>query len=245
MPIPDPGSAGNARPSRSVGPSEFPHMPSGHPDSSPRSRPHAAADPIEPRLAAALRPVAGGDGLEARILEATAGPLTEAAAADRAMAARLREALAPPSEAVAGLAGRVHAASVAGLPSSASPRLETAATWDQPAVVGRITAARAVAGRLAMAASVGLLAVLGWWTTRPSVGPVAGPGGPLAAAPVERLLVADVSRLEDPSWASLESVYAIETELAMLDRWDVGSYAEVAGEIEAIIPEFLLADPGR
>ena len=92
-----------------------------------------------------------------------------------------------------------------------------------------------------MAASVGLLAVLGWWTTRPT----AGPTGPLAASPVDRLLASDASVLEDPSWASLESVYAIEAELAMLERWDVGSYAEVAGEIEAIIPDFLLADPGR
>lgn len=241
MRIPDPGSAGNARPSRGVEPPEFPHMPSGHPDSSPRTRPPAAADPIEPRLAAALRPASGGDGLEARILEATAGPLTEAAAADRAMAARLQAALAPPTEAVSGLAGRVHAASVAGLSPAASP----ATSPDRPAVLGRISAARAMAGRVAMAASVGLLAVLGWWTTRPPAGPVGGPGGPLAAAPVERLLASDVTRLEDPSWASLESVYEIEAELAMLDRWDVGSYAEVAGEIEAIIPEFLLADPGR
>lgn len=236
MQVPDPGSSGNVRRSRGVAPPEFPRMSSGHPDPSPRHRPRSAADPVELRLAAALRPVSGGDGLEERILAATVGPLTAVAAADRAMAARLGAALAPPREAAAGLPGRVYAASVGGLPVAAS-----AAFHDRAAVAGRITTAGAVAGRLAMAASVGLLAVLGWWTTRPT----AGPTGPLAASPVDRLLASDASVLEDPSWASLESVYAIEAELAMLERWDVGSYAEVAGEIEAIIPDFLLADPGR
>ncbi len=221
-------------------------MSSGHPDPSPRHRPRSAADPIELRLAEALRPASGGDGrgggLEDRILAATAGPLAAAAAADRAMTLRLEAALAPPLAASAGLESRVYAASVGGLPvAEPSAAWRASTTADRMAVAGRIPAARAVASRLAMAASVGLLAVLGWWTTRPTP----GPAGPLGPTPVDRLLASDTSVLEDPTWASLESVYAIEAELAMLERWDVGSYAEVAGEIEAIIPAFLLADPGR
>ena len=182
---------------------------------------------LEALLDEALRPGAMMGGLEDRIMRRTGEQLRTQGEADRRLARRLEIELVPPHVVPADLEPRVHAASVGGLRAADAPL--------EPAVVGRIGRARTLAGRLAMAASFGVLALAGWWTTRTDV---ATPG----ISPVDRVLAANVVDLDDVSWASLEDSNAVEAELALLESWDVGSYADVAGEIEAIIPDFMMAD---
>lgn len=210
-------------------------MSSSHESPSSRSRPNPRATvSLEALLEQALRPDVMPGGLEDRIMRRTGEDLRMEGEADRRLARRLEAELVPPHVVPADLEPRVHAASVGGLRSVDAP-LEFAAERRERAVVGRIGRARTVAGRLAMAASFGVLAFAGWWTTRPDA---AAPG----IAPVDRVLAANVTDLDDLSWASLEDSNAVEAELALLESWDVGSYADVAGEIEAIIPDFMMAD---
>jgi hypothetical protein len=193
-------------------------------------------DPLESLLAAALRPAADSEvaprDLAARITALTVADLRRAAAADRSVARRLEAELVPAAVVPSDLETRVHAASVSGLPAPA------VLTGPWPGTRRGGAAARTLVGRLAMAASFGVLAFAGWWTTRP-------PAGPPAPRPVEAVLASGTANLEDLSWASLDEVHAIESELALLEDWDVGSYADVAGEIESMIPDFLMIDPGE
>ncbi len=206
-------------------------MPSSHalPPFGPRSgRP---VDLLEARLDRALRPEPPA-GLEDRVAAASTPILCREASADarvgRAVARTFAVAVPP------GLEERVHALSAGDLGRATAPALAGPRRGPR-----RLAAARAAAGRLAMAASFGVLAVLGWWATRPPA--PAGPG----AVPVERVLAGDVADVVDVSWASLEEVAEIESELALLEEWDVGSYADVEDEIAAMIPDFLLIDSGR
>jgi len=199
--------------------------------SDPRSG--RAADPLEARVVAALRPPAR-PGLGDRIADASMPILRREAAADARVRRGLARTLA--ATAPAGLACRVHAASARVLRPAAALEAERAAApaW----VLGYARRARTLSGRLAMAASLGVLAVLGWWAARPA--PVEP--GPV---PVDRLLAVETTPVLDVSWASLDDVVAMESELTLLEDWDVGSYADVEDEIAAMIPDFLLADSGR
>lgn len=190
-------------------------------------------DPLESLLAASFSPEVAPQDLAARITALTVTDLRGEAAADRAIARRLEADLVPVGSVPSDLEARVHAASVAGLPAP----MVLPGPWSDVRR-GSGAAIRTVVGRLAMAASFGVLALAGWWTTQP-------PAGLPAPRSVEAVLASGSANLDDISWASLEEVDAIEAELALLEGWDIGSYADVAGEIESMIPDFLMVDPGE